>query len=256
MISGKRVTEFAGCLNFRHMGGYRTDDGRITRADRLFRSGWLNFQTQQDVDLFASFGISSVFDFRLEEERLRNVMNFPPAYAPQVTSLEIGRGSMGPYLQKIAGLDPAHVDTKGAVTTMYYEILDEGREQFRTLLNRASEGNGAIMINCTLGKDRTGVASALLLSALGVSRVDVMADYMITAETLRAFGPVFVERSNYAARGLTFDLVRDLLTVHPEYLGAMWRRAEDVAGSMDAYLEHELGVTAEQRARLKALYTV
>ena len=255
MGSDNRVTALAGCLNFRHMGGYRTDDGRITRADRLFRSGWLNFQMQQDVDLFAGFGISHVFDFRLEEERLRNVMSFPSARAPLVTSLEIGRGSMGPYLQTIAGLDPTQVDTKSAVTKMYYEILDEGKEQFRTLLSRASEASGGIMINCTLGKDRTGVASALLLTAMGVSRDEVIADYMITAETLREFGPVFVERSNYASRGLTFELVRDLLTVHPEYFNAMWRRAEDVAGSMDAYLESELGVTTEQRARLKALYS-
>ena len=76
---------------------------------------------------------------------------------------------MGPHLAKLATPGASQLDTKGAMTQMYYELLDEGREQFRSFHASAAENEGPLMIMCTLGKDRTGVASALLLTAIGVS---------------------------------------------------------------------------------------
>lgn len=69
MPQANRFFNFAGVPNFRHMGGYSTADGRKTRGDLLFRSGYVELVTQADVNLFETLGIEVVFDFRTRVER-------------------------------------------------------------------------------------------------------------------------------------------------------------------------------------------
>ena len=74
---------------------------------------------------------------------------------------------------------------------------------------------------------------------------------MITAHALRGYGEIFAEQANFKARGIELDAVRDMLTVHPEYLQAMRRRAEEISGSLNAFIEGPLALTPQRRARLK-----
>ena len=254
-MNGDRVTPLGNCPNFRHMGGYSTDDGRVTRPDRLFRTGWLDLSEAREGDRFARHGVRQVFDFRLDAEQSHQPVMFPGPGAQTVTRLGIDRGSMGPHLERLATPGLSRPDTRRVMTQMYFEMLDAGRAQFRTFLSEAAKGEGPLMIMCTLGKDRTGVASALLLTALGVRWEDVLSDYMITATSLRGYDEIFAERANFKARGIDLESVRDMLTVHPEYLESMRRRAEEISGGLNAFLEGPLALTMEQRARLRDVYT-
>jgi protein-tyrosine phosphatase len=250
-----RATTLGGCPNFRHMGDYTTDDGRMTRRDRLFRSGWLDLAAPSESDRFTKYGIQRVFDFRLDAEQAQQPVMFPTTGAPTVTRLGIDRGSMGPHIQNLATPGALSSDTRRVMAQMYYEMLDEGRDRFQAFLREAAESEGPLMIMCTLGKDRTGVASALLLTALGVQWKDVLRDYMITARTLRGYDEIFAQRANFAARGIELESVRDMLTVHPEYLESMHRRALEISGSLDAFLESQLALSSKSRKRLRDLYT-
>lgn len=79
------VLPFKGILNFRDMGGYTTLDGRRVKRGLFFRSAELTGMTEQDVELFQSLGIKTIFDYRgVEEVRLK-----PDPVIPGVNNISI-----------------------------------------------------------------------------------------------------------------------------------------------------------------------
>ena len=103
-----------------------------------------------------------------------------------------------------------------------------------------------LVFHCTAGKDRTGFAAALILSALGVPRAVVMQDYLLTNDFYRQ--PV-------AASGLASQEVLDVLwKVQAGFLEAAWQVVESEHGGVDRYLEKSIGLGAAQRRRLEQLY--
>jgi protein-tyrosine phosphatase len=250
-----RFVRIGDSLNFRHLGGYRTGDGRITRADTLYRGGWFELAGERDADLFAETGIRHIFDFRSGPEREKRPLAGAIREQAEIVELGISPGSMGPYLQSLSRMPLAEVDCKGAMVRMHSEMLGEGTARFREFFGHLAEGDGAVMIMCSTGKDRTGVASALLLSALGVARDTVFEDYLISAEVYRGKEVEFARNHGLERLGVDLELVRDVFTVHPEYLGAVWRRIDDTAGGMDAFLADAMGVTSDRRNMLRDRFT-
>lgn len=249
-----RFIHIGGSLNFRHLGGYEGSGGRCTRADALYRGGWFELTGEKDAARFASTGILRIFDLRSAPEREKRPLGDRIRELAEIHELGISPGSMGPYLQSIRGRPAAEVDCKAAMTRMHYEMLEEGTPQFREFFARLTGGEGPIMIMCSTGKDRTGVASVLLLSALGVSRQVALEDYMISAEVYRDRELIFARNHGLEALGVDLNLVKDVFTVHPEYLGAVLRRIDETSGGLDAFITETLGVSETDRRRLRDLY--
>jgi protein-tyrosine phosphatase len=111
-----------------------------------------------------------------------------------------------------------------------------------------------LLFHCTAGKDRTGWLSAIILSALGVDRPTVMADYLRTNE-LNADGNAFV-LSRLANRVDDPSVLVPLLEARREYLEAAFARAEESYGGMDGYLREGLGLSDEARQTLRAALLV
>jgi protein-tyrosine phosphatase len=215
-----RFLDLGGSRNFRHMGGYRASNGMTTRPDRLFRSGWFDLQDADERDRFDALGIEQIFDLRTDAEREKQPLVLHEGTA-SVTSLPIASGSMGAYLDTVSALSPDEIDCKSAMIRMYSEMPARGMAAFRELFEALGGGDGGSLVICATGKDRTGVASALLLKALGVGSADVMADYLISADVYRGHEEEFARRHNYEQRtGHSLSLFRDVFTVHPEYLQA------------------------------------
>jgi len=255
-VSGEaeeRIITLGRCPNFRDLGGYATDDGRSTRGDLLFRSGWLDLSDPAERSRFDGKGVRHVFDFRNDAERAHQALDLPGA--PTVIPLGIDRGSMGDYLAKLPTLTDAEVDTKAAMARMYAEMMKDGAEQFRRFFAGVLESEEPLMIMCTLGKDRTGVASALLLAALGVDKDAIFDNYLLSARAYRDHGPVFEARFRQASPNVPFARMRDVFTVHSEYLEAAWKAAEAKSGNMAGFLEREMGLTDARRAKLKNRFT-
>lgn len=253
--SPDRFIPITDCLNFRHMGGYPAKSGRVTRGDRLFRSGWFEFRDPQDARRFESCGIETIFDLRTEAERSLKPLRFAPSRAPEVIELGIDKGSMGPYMEKISRMPPAEIDTRAAMTRMYSGMLDEALPQLRELFAGILRASGPILVMCSSGKDRTGVGSALILAALGVAKDVIFRDYLLSADVYKGKEDNFARRHNYEKRGIPIELIRDVLTVHAEYLEAAWRRAEEVAGSVDGFLANALNLSDGDLARLQGKLT-
>ena len=241
--------------NFRHMGGYLTRSGRVTRADRLFRSGWFELDSSSDVERFSQLNISRVFDFRTDSEKKRQPLNLNVANPPEVIDLEIGHGNMGIFLQRISEIPSEDIDCRREMTVMYARMLDDAQSTFSQFFDYLKGTTSPILLMCSAGKDRTGVASALLLLALGVPRVSVMEDFMISADVYRGRELEFARRHGFDQNAIDLSKLKYLYTVDEQYLDAALDRANEVAGNFRAFLEECLGVKQDAVTAMQANFT-
>jgi protein-tyrosine phosphatase len=242
--------------NFRHMGGYDTVSGGLTRADRLYRSGYVNAPTTEVHETFDRLGITNVYDFRSPVEREKN----PLAVAEDVAVIELGMlvASVENLWNMLLaeGLTPAGAEK--IMGDRYRELTREEVPGYRAMFQHLVEGDGGALVMCSFGKDRAGIASALLLSALGVLPEQVQADYLMSsiayADEDAAIGKF---EQFFNAQGLPVDrnIVLPILDARPQYLNVALDLIDTEAGGMDAFLLRDLGVGPAERERLVERFT-
>jgi protein-tyrosine phosphatase len=142
-------------------------------------------------------------------------------------------------------------------------IADEGPPSFQKLMDLVlDQSNWPVLIHCSAGKDRAGVATALILEALGVDRETIMEDYLLTNEISRAQEKsvlISKERSKSGSggrfgRGPSAEAWFPIVGVQAEMLEAFYASVDEQYGSMDAFLT-ELGVDQDARVALAAALT-
>lgn len=255
VLAAERRLGMEGTPNFRDFGGYRTAQGRRVKWGYLYRSGHLAGLTDSDLALLASLELDLVCDFRREEEQRMEPSRLPPERAPRIASLPIVPGSNARFFEE--------ADAQfGDAGTMYEFMLEINRdfaaaqsatyaEMFREIL---SQEDARVLVHCAAGKDRTGFAAAIILSALGVPRELVMADYLLSG---RYYDPVReVERlkRKYRMEHMETTAVLPMLEVREAYLASALESIESQFPSVEAYLEEALGVGPAELEVLRARY--
>ena len=166
-----------GALNLRDLGGYAADGGHVRRGI-VFRSDNLNTLTDVDLETFDRLGIRSVFDFRGPREIEQQPSRLWPSVSNHV-NLPITGDTVQEktFIERVISgeLREIKVDDIGA---NYVTILENRGDRFATVLaSIASSAHRPILFHCTAGKDRTGLAAALIHGLCGVSRDDIVHDY-------------------------------------------------------------------------------
>lgn len=160
--------------NVRHIGGYATGDGKQTRPD-VVRAASLHRLTDAGLDSLVAAGIGVVVDLRSQAER------------DQVVTPDLaGRGIKhvhAPVFQADAP-SAANADDFPGFQAMYRDFLRTGIEAYRTLFEELALSHNGFLYHCAIGKDRTGVATMLLLELAGVSDEDILEDYSHSSELL------------------------------------------------------------------------
>ena len=153
--------------NTRDLGGYPTRDGGMTKRNSLIRSDVQRYPSEEDITFLKSHGITTVIDMRSEKDVAKKTSGFAEVEGFQYRHCPISEG----------GGVPESVE---AVPTTYLSIACAANmsQVFRTI----AHAEGGVMFNCSAGKDRTGVVSAILLSHAGVSDEDVIENYVLTKE--------------------------------------------------------------------------
>jgi len=147
--------------NVRDVGGYHTLDGRVTRWRTLLRGGNLAGLTEADGVRLAEYGLRTVIDLRRDDE----VAAAPCALAGTVRYVRVPFGDIS--------LAPA-----GSVAEVYRLALELRQECLRIVLAElTAPGALPALVQCTAGKDRTGIAIALALGCVGVPDDTVVADF-------------------------------------------------------------------------------
>lgn len=221
-----------GAYNFRDLGGIPVAGGRV-KPGLLFRSDDLSDLTEPDLKRLAAMNLTTVVDFRDRGESMFSRDRLPKTVRQsRQLAIEAGR-VMGMYSD--GNLN--HRKSMSMMVSVYRVLPLEFQRQYTDFFAIVAAADSApLVFHCAAGKDRTGVAAALLLSALGADRETVMQDYMLSRERLAL---------KYKA-GLDYhDDVEPLYSVYPEFLAATFDVIDNQLGGMDSYLQHKLGVDRE-----------
>jgi protein-tyrosine phosphatase len=247
-----RIPELVGALNFRDMGGYATNDGRTVRWNRLYRSGTTHQMTSGDLQHITSRGIRYACDLRTNSERrhYRNRLHDVPEIEYWCHDHDRLPGDLNRLIRR-PDARPEH--SRAIMLTVYRELPYDFREAYRELLTRLSNGQIPLVFNCTAGKDRTGVAAALVLTALGVPRRVIQEDYLLTELFYDQCCDVMVkDGGNQFFDGVERHLWEPMMRAESAYLDAMFDRLDAAHGSAESYLRDELGMHAGMIDRLRS----
>jgi len=255
-MSGDRVLDLKGVHNFRDFGGYPVAGGGCLKRGLLWRSGQHHGATDSDLEAITALGLASVFDLRSSKERGSHPCRRPAGFPAEVHHAQDPLQRDAPHVaaaQMARQRTPE--STRESLTENYASIAfrPELQAMIRRQLAVLAEGTGPSLVNCMAGKDRTGIAVAMVHLALGVHRDDVFEDYLLTntagdPEARIASGADTVR----AVTGQIDDAVlRVLMGVEAVYLETALAAIDERHGSIDAYLEAALGVDSALRERLR-----
>lgn len=232
-----------GASNFRDIGGYIGMDGRRVRHGRLFRSDTLSRLTERDLDAMATLGVRLVCDLRSASERTLHPSRWSERERPEFLHLDVNadlRASNQTMLE-ILRADPTGHGAEAMMLESYRAIPIALQRHLGDLFQRIDSGNGVPLIfHCSAGKDRTGVLSAVLLLALGVSREDVIKDYLLTRRFVNvADVKATVTEITAHLLGSTPppDVVSAIAAVREAYLDRALCSIEESHGSVIGYLD-------------------
>lgn len=175
--------EWEGCANVRDLGGLETEDGRRIRAGAIVRADNVRRLTDAGWRALAEHGVSRIVDLRWPGELEQDPPRDLDVEVVNVSVLgETWDDDYGRALDE-------HLDGVADVADHYAYSYVDFLERYRTLFGRAfaaiaNAPDGAVVVHCVAGKDRTGLVSALLLRLAGVSREDIGRDYALSGPNL------------------------------------------------------------------------
>jgi len=249
-----RHIDFDGIENFRDFGGYDTSHDRPLKRGLLYRSANHAYATEADLQRMADLGLAAIIDLRRKFERDREPSKRWPGFGAAVIENDIlsDHPDWADLMKNVkVDADWFFQDTLGYNRRAPFEArhIDLFSRYFRTL----ADTDGAIVVHCAAGKDRTGLICALTHHVAGVHPDDIMADYLLTndeARLKRKMDFLRVWLRDIAGQEVDDEALRVAVGVNPAYLNAAFQVIEDAHGSVDAYLQDVLGVDAALRARL------
>ncbi len=245
----QRRMELEGASNFRDLGGYEGADGRKVKWRHLYRSNSLAALTDPDLEQVGRLGIRLVCDLRREEESVEAPSRLPGDNAPVVLQLPIGPQRKDSKLYEYLWSGEATEEQlRDVMKHIYREFAIRYAPQYAEFMARVARADQLpLLFHCAAGKDRTGLAAAIVLEALGVSRETILEDYALTNQyTRRNLIEKYPELKSP-------ELFHTMMAANPDYLLASYAAIEEGYGSVERYLGEALGVTPAMREELRVL---
>lgn len=251
----ERALPLQQASNFRDVGGYTGAGGRRVKWGHIFRSGAMPMLSEQDAELIEKLGIKTIVDLRSLDER---------AIAPDTIDDRIG----ALFISNDYGLKTALQNAQASGGEYIYRGSAKAfAPQFRSIFHRLLASDGAVLYHCSAGQDRTGVATALILSALGVDRKVIIDDYHLsTALRQPQFEMPKIDLKDWPGNAIApyYATLQSSATpqkAEPLYsksgvshLAQFFEVIDKEYGGVQEYLSKELGLSNADIARLRQLY--
>lgn len=232
-----------GASNFRDIGGYRNTDGRQVRRGQVFRSDHLAGLTTDDVARLQSLGIAHSLDFRGVAEYTATPYAIPGVQRVALTIEPTVIARMRTLVAQ--GVVPTTDETVELMRETYRDFVNRNAEIYGQFLKHLLEQPTPQVFHCTAGKDRTGFAAALLLSALGVDRTTIEHDYLLTNQ-------LYKRDARLEGQGHP-HVMKVLWQVQPEFLQAAFDEVDAQHGGMPDYLHGAIGLSPQELAELQRM---
>lgn len=231
-INTTRALPIKGGFNFRDLGGLPTKDGKTIKKGLLIRSDELNNLEASDLDLLSQIGVKTTVDFRTEKECAKSIDRLPMTCKNQF-HLPILSANMDSLMAEFKN---GTANFKEIMFTIYKDLVvsenshNEYSKFFEILQNPE---NNAVIYHCTAGKDRTGIATVLILEALNVDWSIIENDYLLSNHFLEK------KYENYISKK---PEMASLLMVEPAYLEYAIKNIKEKYTSIEKYLTTILNV--------------
>jgi len=250
--------DLEGAVNVRDLGGLPTADGGSTVPNRLLRSENLQELSPADIaKLVEDIGVTTVVDLRTTGEReiegpapLDAVPGVRHVHHPVL--LELGSAARGSVAEAllVTKMEDDRARYPDDITCGHYlGYLEERPEEVTGALRSIATAEGAAIVHCAAGKDRTGVVVALALTAADVRPEAIVADYMATADRIDAIIER-LSRSKTYAEDVTSRPVRAHLP-RPETMRAFLEQLDVRFGGLPRWLAAH-GFADDELSRLRA----
>lgn len=223
-----RLVPLEGTFNFRDVGGYPLESGGSLRHGRLFRSDALSELSDADLDTLRGIGLGAVLDLRETYEW--------QASPDRVEGLNADQRYVPVFADSLFADGFDHITEPITLPQLYDMMINDHAEQLALAVATLGETiSVASVVHCTAGKDRTGMVTALTLSALGVPEEWIVRDFAATESFL---GEAFVARveQHYARNGFPSSMASNPTLAPAELMVAMLARLREQHGGAERFL--------------------
>ncbi|WP_241608799.1 tyrosine-protein phosphatase [Rosenbergiella australiborealis] len=245
-------TALESVANCRQFGGLIGAEGRKIIADRLFRCSALNTISHQDIHYLAQYSGITILDYRDQYEASLHPDQRIPGASYVSTPANPADIDVDAKVVEFSpeGLAALEVDT---FMVTLYQKLPFNNPAWQQLIRTLCSDDCTILIqHCAVGKDRTGIGSAIALLLLGCDEATIFEDYLATSGQLDAIVEETLQRWPADANQMARDNFRRLLAVDESWLAAAFTAIRQRYGSTQRWLEQEYGVTESQRLAIQA----
>ncbi|MBD0329255.1 MAG: tyrosine-protein phosphatase [Thermoleophilia bacterium] len=242
----ERALRWDGCVNVRDLGGLPTADGGETRVRRVVRADSVRGLSDAGWAALADYGVRSILDLRWHEELAEDPPTELPLDVVHVSLLGDFDAAYGRELDALAAAQPTAVE---ATREVYLAFLRRYAENFaRAIAAIADAREGAVVVHCAAGKDRTGLVVALLLRLAGVRDGAIAADYALSEASWAPYVGRWIEDAETERERARRER---LALCPPEAVIAVLAALEREHGAVDAYLRRA-GATQDELDRAAA----
>ena len=256
-LEPSRLITLEGGLNFRDIGGYPAGASQ-TQWGKVFRTGVLCYLTDNDRPTLDKLKVRSICDLRRAEEREREPTRWPDQAA---RALSWADGERTPTIRNFAAArPPTAAGMRASMLDLYRTLPQWMAPRIRGMFDCIAADEVPIVVHCAAGKDRTGVAIAVLLAALGVAESTIIEDYLLTNDVGNFERFIATRKDSHL--GLS-DAHRPLLAMPQEmrevlfqadadYLQAALDQIKRDHGNLESYLNTSIGLDYDTLGRVRA----
>ena len=245
-----RLLPMDGAHNTRELGGYKTTDGKSVKWGMLYRSDKLSDISDTDQAYLQDLGIKKIIDFRSKEEKEED----PDIIPKGIDYIEMPISVDGAMRSKIEAVlkGETNKDVKSFLIDANKEFVSNYTDVYEDFLRNLINDDGPTLFHCTAGKDRAGFAAAITLIALGVSKEDVINDYMKTNQfTKERIEEIIGQIELMTLYQTDAEILRPLLGVEREYIETAFQTAEEKYGSLENFIRDGLNISDEDIQKLR-----
>lgn len=258
-----------GIVNARDLGGYQATDGKTVRHGLLLRSASLAEAKEKDLSYLSGIPVGTVVDFRMDFELrgkedkmipgaryVRLPVNSSGIDVADEDAKELSRHKS--FDIRIFIMIAAFNKRAQKIAHEMYPIMvtdEDCQKQFSAFLQMVVHADSAILFHCTQGKDRVGLASAYILSALGVDRETIIKDFDAT----NAIYAKDVKRLSrrvrfFGGKDKEIETVKAFIGANTDNFIKVLDLIDSEYGSMLNYIQGPLGLSDDDILRLKERY--
>lgn len=245
-----RILTLPSGHNFRDAGGYATRDGRQVKWQHLYRSGHMSRISGDDVAALHALGIDTIIDLRANDERSER-----PTVWHDDTETELWARdhdfSAGSLSDLALRPDFRAEHSREGMLEIYRLLPHEQAGSYSELFTRIAQGRLPILYNCSAGKDRTGLASALLLTLLGVDDATIIDDYLLSNDVIPGLMDYMSTNPKYARMMSQPDKAMPVLRAEADYLETSMAVIARDHGTVERYLGEVLSIDAAMQQAIR-----